>query len=146
MTTNLSTTKRTIILVLGVSGAGKSYACERLDRKRFHYISHDLNKKSEHVSLILNSPADKIPVYDLNLKTSTFIRRNDDKFNFVIVGVGTDFITVKQNLKNRGGKVTKGLYTRWKVMQRRFATYAIYVAYNGEDLARYLNNLLVTDE
>ena len=135
------TLKTKLIIIMGVAGCGKSHACKKLDLSKYYYVSHDENRKKYHLDLLRACPKDKIAVYDLNIKTSTFIRRHSDEFDIRVVGIGLDKITSKANLLRRGGKLTRYFYSRWKVMQRRFAKYAEYVALDGDDAARYINNL-----
>lgn len=130
-------TQQTIYIVSGIAGSGKSWACERL-KDKFHYISYDKNKKKDHLDLIRS--AKKMALYDLNINTSTFIRRNCQEFNIRFVTILGDFLQVKQQLKDRGGKITKGTYKRWKVMEKRAKTYGEFSG-SSTDVLKYLKTI-----
>lgn len=134
--------QQVVYIVSGIAGSGKSWICEQLKNdERFHYVSYDNNRKKTHADLISSAPDDKIVLYDLNINTSTFIRRNCENFNIRFVTVLGDFLQVKQQLKDRGGKITKGTYSRWKVMKRRSKTYGEFEGSSYEVL-KYLKGLL----
>lgn len=133
--------QQTVYIVSGIAGSGKSWVCNNLkDNPKFHYVSYDSNKKREHLDLIRKAPKNKIVLYDLNINTSTFIRRNCQEFNIRFVTILGDFLKVKKQLKDRGGKITKGTYSRWKVMKRRSKTYG---EFNGSsfDVLKYLSKI-----
>ncbi len=133
--------KPTIYIVSGIAGAGKSWVCNQLkDIDKFYYVSYDENRKKTHLDLLRSTPKDKIALYDLNIKTSTFIRRHSHEFNIHFVTILGDFLQVKQQLKDRGGKITKGTYKRWKVMQKRAKQYGEFSGSSLEVL-NYLKNL-----
>lgn len=136
---NPDLSQQTIYIVSGIAGSGKSWVCNQLTSK-FHYIAYDKNKKKDHLHLIRSAPKDKIILYDLNINTSTFIRRNCEEFNIRFVTILGDFLQVKQQLKDRGGKITKGTYSRWKVMKKRANTYGECQGSSSEIL-KYLKNL-----
>ena len=133
--------KQPLIIVMGIAGCGKSHACKRLDPSRFYYVSYDGNRNKYHLDMLRACPKDKVAVYDLNIKTSTFIKRHSDEFDIRVVGIGKDKITSRANLLSRGGKFTRYFYSRWKVMQRRFKSYAEFVALDGDEAAQYINSL-----
>ena len=129
----------TVYIVSGIAGSGKSWACEQLTDK-FNYVSYDSNRKKTHLDLLRATPTDKIALYDLNIKTSTFIRRHSHEFNIHFVTILGDFLQVKQQLKNRGGKITKGTYKRWKVMKKRAKQYGEFAG-SSQEVLKYLKNL-----
>ena len=138
---NFDPTQKTVYIVSGIAGSGKSWVCGQLkDHDKFHYVSYDSNRKSTHLNSIMNAPNDKIVLYDLNIKTSTFIRRHCKDFNLRFVTILGDFLQVKQQLKDRGGKITKGTYKRWKVMEKRAKTYGEFSG-SSTDVLKYLKSL-----
>jgi len=129
----------TIYIVSGISGAGKSWVCNQL-KDKFNYISYDENNKKDHLDLLKSSPIDKITLYDLNIKTSTFIRNNHKDFNIHMVVILGDFLKVKEQLVSRGGSVTVGTYRRWNIMQKRAEEYGDFSGSSSEVL-KYLKKL-----
>lgn len=133
--------KPTVYIVSGIAGCGKSWVCEQLSHlEKFNYVSYDANRKKHHLDLLRSSPLDKIALYDLNIKTSTFIRRHHHEFNIHFVTILGDFLKVKEQLVNRGGKVTKGTYKRWKVMQKRSEQYSEFTG-NSIEVLKHLKFL-----
>lgn len=114
--------KPLLYMVIGVSGSGKSWVCSQLTDK-FNYIAYDKHKKSEIVDTLLSN-ADKPLLYDPVIGISTFINRNTDKFDIRVAAIVEDFITVKDRLIKRGGKLTKSIYNRYNVIKRRSDKYA----------------------
>lgn len=140
---NIDPTQPTILVVSGIAGSGKSWVCKQLsESNKFQYVSYDGNRNKTHLDLLRAIPTDKIGLYDLNMKTSTFIRRHHHEFNIRFVTVLGDFITVKTQLLGRGGKITKGTYKRWKVMKKRAAKYGEFQGSSSEVL-EYLNSLSI---
>lgn len=138
---NPDPSQQTVYIVSGIAGSGKSWVCNQLkDDPRFHYVSYDGNRTKTHMDMIRNAPEDKIVLYDLNMKTSTFIRRNCEEFNIHFVTILGDFLQVKQQLKDRGGKITRGTYSRWKVMKKRSKKYGEFSG-SSDDVLRYLRSL-----
>lgn len=129
--------KQKVYLICGVSGSGKSWICEQL-KDKFSYISYDNNKKASHLDLIRE--ADKPVLYDLSVNVSTFINRNKDEFDITPIFVMGDFLTVKSQLVSRGGKVTKSLYRRWKIMKSRYNKYGTFIGSSNE-VFKYLKAL-----
>jgi len=139
--TNPDPNQKTVYVVSGIAGSGKSWVCKQLQHnKGITYVSYDDNRKKNHLDLIRNAPDGNIVLYDLNIKTSTFIRRNCHEFNIRFVTILGDFLRVKQQLKDRGGKITKGTYTRWKVMKKRAEQYAEFTG-DSYQVLQYLKNI-----
>ena len=134
--------QNTLYIISGIAGSGKSWACNQLDPEKFTYISHDSNRKKTHLDLLRGASRDKITIYDLNMKTSTFIRRHHHEFNIHFVTILGDFIIVKQQLVSRGGKITKGTYKRWKVMKKRAGQYAEFSG-SSDEVLTYLRSIAV---
>lgn len=105
--------KPVVYLICGVSGSGKSWVCEQL-KHQAKYVSFDRTSKEEALSEMLKAT---IPVlYDPTVHISTFIKRHSDKLDIRPFFVLGDFLKVKQQIKKRGGTITKGLYKRWERM------------------------------
>lgn len=107
--------KPVVYLITGVSGSGKSWVCQQL-LKYAKYIPYDKTSVKEAIDdmAISKSPV----IYDPTINVSTFMKRNSDLLDIKLLVVGDDFLAVKQQLLNRGGKVTKSLYVRWKRMNQ----------------------------
>lgn len=132
--------KPMLYLIAGVSGSGKSWVCNQLS-KQFNYISYDAVPKKQHLTLLLNPKNHNKPLlYDLSIKTSTFIKRHSKEFDIHFITIMGDFLQVKQQLKNRGGKITKGLYRRWIIMKNRTDQYAEFTGSASEVLS-YLQSV-----
>jgi len=136
---NPNPSQPTIYIVSGIAGSGKSWVCNQLTGK-FNYVSYDENRKKTHLDLLRSTVKDKIALYDLNIKTSTFIRRHSHEFNIHFVTILGDFLQVKKQLKDRGGKITKSTYKRWKVMQKRAEKYGEFSG-SSQEVYNYLKQL-----
>ena len=130
-------TKPTVYIVTGVSGSGKSWVCERLKRHA-KYLPYD--KVSKERALATMRVATVPILYDPTANVSTFVRRNADTLDIKLIVITGDFLTVKQQLVNRGGKITKSLYRRWKRM-KQLSTAAIYAG-SSDDVLRFLREEL----
>lgn len=128
-----------VYLVCGVSGSGKSWVCERL-ADLIHYHSSDRDGKVD--------PTRSLELHDRTVHISTTIKDWRAKGMEVIpVFVMGDFLQVKLQIKSRGGKITKGLYRRWKRMKRLAPRYSAYTGSSTEvlkwlrrELAGNINN------
>ena len=129
--------KPTLYLLCGVSGSGKSWIAGQLQDK-FIYISHDKTPKKQHLSRLLDPNNHSKPLlYDLSVKTSTFIRRHSDKFEIKPVFIIEDQKVIENRLRNRGGKVTESLPKRIKIIQQRAKTYGVFSG-TSEEVLNYL--------
>lgn len=109
---------QTVYLVCGVSGSGKSWVCERLTHL-IHYVSSDKDGKLD--------PTRTLELHDRCTGTSTAIKRwRSMGIEVIPVFVMGDFLQVKQQLLDRGGKITKGLWRRWKRLQAVADKYSVY--------------------
>jgi len=108
--TFIPTQKKTVLLVAGVSGAGKSWVCERLADK-VYYHSYDQNPKNDIRSLLWNTESNII-LYDPFSHVSTFINKNSDIFDIKLYVIQESEATIRDRLEKRGGKFTKSIKRR----------------------------------
>jgi len=133
--------KKKVYVIAGIAGSGKSWVCSRLESDpRFHYISYDKSKNSDHMRLIGDASDSKYVLYDLSVKISTFIKNYSHKFDIHLVCILGDFITVKNQLKNRGGKITASTYKRWNIIKKRAEQYAEFIG-SSRDVLAYMRNV-----
>ena len=125
--------KPLVYLLCGVSGSGKSWVANQLTG--FTYIPYDQTPKKQVVDAI--KKAQSPILFDPPVLISTFIRKNDKIFDFRVVVIMGDFLQVKQQIIDRGGKITPGLYRRWKRMKQISATYGTFTGDSTEAL-KYL--------
>ena len=102
-----------VYLVCGASGSGKSWVCNQL-AQHMQYVNYDQTPKK--IAREALKKATKPSLYDPPVGISTFIKYNKDDLDIKLLIILGDFITVKDQLVKRGGKVTTGLYRRWKRM------------------------------
>jgi len=126
--------KKTVYLIYGVSGAGKSWLCNRL--QNVTYIEHDKHKSN---SIALIKQVRGVVVYEKTVMISTTIKKNPE-INFIPILIAGDFITCKAQLISRGGRVTKSLYKRWKRCQ---AIHKEFGGFSGSssDALKYLKQI-----
>lgn len=122
-----------VYLVCGVAGAGKSWVCERLA----HLAVYRPVDKVGHID-----PTHAVEIHDRTVKVSTTIKRYE-KMGIEVypVFVMGDFLQVKQQLVDRGGKITKNLYRRWKRMEHLAEKHSKFTGSSSEVL-RHLRSLL----
>ena len=124
---------KTVYLVGGASGSGKSWVCNQLT-SLVHYVCTDKMGKLD--------PTRTLELHEYTTGISTAIKRwRSMGITVIPVLVMGDFIQVKQQLVNRGGKVTKGLYRRWKRMEVLAAKYGVFTGSSSEVL-RWLKDQL----
>ena len=132
--------KQRLMILIGCSGSGKTWVAEQL-KDKFHVVHYDQTKKSSLIDVIKSKPLDKPVLLDLPIKISTFIRRHHDDFDIRVVAILGDFLKVKTQILSRKGKITKTLYRRWKVIQKRAFTYAEFTG-DSDQVLKYLKNYL----
>lgn len=132
-----TTFKPKVVVLAGVSGSGKSWVCDQLVKDgKYNYLSYDQVGKKHHLDILRQPPNENPTLYDLPYKTSTFLRRHSHEFDIEFLVVAGDFLEVKKQLVERGGKVTKTIYKRWKVMKARAKKYASFVGSSTDVLRR----------
>lgn len=124
---------KTVYLLCGVAGSGKSWVANKLAHL-IPYISSDKDGKLE--------PTKSLELHDRTVHISTTIKRwreqNIDVYPIFIMG---DFIQVKAQIKNRGGKITKNLYSRWNRMKSLSQQFGVFTG-SPSDAYKYLYNEL----
>ena len=128
---------KTIYLVCGVPGSGKSWVCEQLSNK-YIYVSYDHVPKKQHIDMMYEAKGPVI--HDLPVKVSTFIKRYSCDFNIVPVFIIESEKTIRSRLKKRGGKFTKHIRKRMETMERRAAQYGVFVG-TSDEVLRYLSKI-----
>lgn len=107
--------KKTVILVTGVSGSGKSWVCNQIKNKL--YLPFDKIDKKNIRSIIYNLDVPEI-VYDPTVHVSSFIRRNKDIFNIRLLVIDEAEEVIKDRLISRGGNFTENISKRIKRMRQ----------------------------
>ncbi len=103
---------KTIYLITGVSGAGKSWVASKIpdDQLKIN-IDHT---SIEEALILVRSSHHRTAFIELTTTVSSFIKKNSSEFKIKPMYVMGDFLKVKQQLVSRGGKVTANMYKRWK--------------------------------
>lgn len=102
--------RKKIILVAGVSGAGKSWICNQL-KDIFLYHEHDKNRGTDIRSTFWNYSQDKI-LYDPFSHVSTFISKNSDIFDIDLYVIIETQEIIERRLLERGGNITASVKRR----------------------------------
>ena len=105
---------KTIYIIAGVSGAGKSWVLDNLQLK-IPMLKSDKIRKLKDLIEVINSQKEDIIMVEKTTLISTLIKNLPDHDVRLLIVAG-DFLTVKQQLINRGGKITSSLYKRWNRM------------------------------
>ena len=106
--------KKTIYIVGGVPGSGKSWICSQLIDK-FYYVKYDKTDKHDTRALMWNCGSTQI-LYDPTTHISSFIKRNADLFDLKLLIIIEDEATIKTRLANRNGNFTESIKRRMKRM------------------------------
>jgi hypothetical protein len=109
--TSTCNTKKTLYVVAGVSGSGKSWVCSQLHNVR--YVSYDKVDKFNIRSILWNL-SEPVIVYDPTMHVSSFIRRNSDIFDIKLLVILEDENTVRTRLVSRGGVFNDSIKRRMK--------------------------------
>lgn len=131
--------KPKLLIVIGCSGAGKSWVCKQLT-ELYHYVPYDETPRKELLTHLHAQPSNLPILLDLPIKISTFIRRHSNEFDIRVVAIMGDFIRVKQQILSRGGRITPTIYKRWKIIQKRADKYAEFVG-DSSSVLKYLKRL-----
>lgn len=135
------TVKPVVYIVSGVSGAGKSWVCNQLT-KYAKYIPYDKTLMLEAIATMKKAT---MPIlYDIVTNVSTFIKKNQDSLDIRLIIIAGDFLQVKAQLLDRGGKVTKSLYSRWKRMKYHSKHNAIFTG-SSQEVLDFLKTQLKTE-
>lgn len=113
---NRSFKAKKVILVTGVSGAGKSWVCQQL-KDRMHYVSYDDDCKRDIRSYLWSLDC-KVVLYDPFSHVSTFIKRNGDIFEIELNVILESRSVIEQRLLSRGGTITPSIVKRMKRMEK----------------------------
>jgi Zn ribbon nucleic-acid-binding protein len=122
---------KTVFVVAGCSGSGKSWVCNQLTDKA-GYISHD--KIKGNVDAAIDSNSLNIVMYDPTVKVSTFINRHDHLYNIRAVFILETDLVVEERIKKRGGIFTKHIVKRNLEMRKRAAKYGEFSGTSQEVL------------
>lgn len=106
--------KRSIIYLVGTSGAGKTWICNQLDPSKFHVIEYDKIRRQGFVEAIKTAPQELQVVAVTSIKVSTFRKLLDPEFDIRMILVYPSLEETKKNILARGGKVTIYLDRRYQ--------------------------------
>lgn len=130
--------KPKLLILIGCSGSGKTWVSNQLIHS-YGVVHYDKTPKSQLISTLMAQRVQPI-LLDLPIKISTFIRRHSDEFDIRVVAIRGDFLKTKAQILSRGGKITKTLYRRWKVIGKRADKYAEFVG-DSDEVLKYLRAL-----
>lgn len=133
---------KTILLICGASGSGKSWVCNQL-KDDITYVPYDKMSLEEAFKTIDESK-EEIFLYDPTTMISTFISRNKDKYKIIPIFIIPDFITLKSQLIKRKGRITKSLYRRYKRMISLNKKHGVFRGDSNEVL-KYVRNTYLKD-
>lgn len=131
-----------IYLITGVSGSGKSWVLDNCNVNIPKFKSDNIPQLDKLVEAIKSIKEDFAIVEKTTLVSSLIKRLPTTKVVVLIVGV--DFLKVKEQLVCRGGKVTPGLYRRWKRMQVLASKYNAVVG-SSQDIKKWLQSNIKTN-
>jgi hypothetical protein len=124
---------KTVYLLCGVSGAGKSWVAERVSHL-IKYVSYDTNG---HID-----PKATLELHDRPVHISTTIKRWRSKGIVVVpLFVMGDLETVQKQIISRGGRVTQNLETRWRRVSRLAEIYSEFTGSSSEVLDFLIESL-----
>src|ERR1035437_6895297 len=106
---------KTIYIVAGVAGAGKSWVLDNVELKVPKIKADLIHSFNSLIETIEDTKSDIVIVEKTRLVSTLINRLTHHKIRLLIVA--GDFLKVKEQLVARGGKVTPGLYKRWKRMK-----------------------------
>jgi len=135
-----NTNLKTIYMLCGASGSGKSWVAKQLLDK-FQYVSFDDTPKKDHLNLLHACNTDKPILYDPTIKISTFIKRHSSEFNIIPVFIIESEDVIKERIAKRGGKWTEHIPKRMKVMEARNIKYGVFSGTAVEVLDWLKNNI-----
>ena len=132
---------KTIYIIAGVSGAGKSWVLDNVNVGCQQLKDDDFGgaRGTPDILSIIDQSRSDIFLLEKTIHVSTFIKRNKHKYNIYLIVVGGDFLKVKQQLIDRGGAVTSHLYKRWNRMAQLTEQYSAVYG-DSSFIVDYLNN------
>ena len=118
-------------MIIGVSGSGKTWLANQL-KSKIPVYSHDANNFQE----MLDS-SNQVCLFETPVMWSTYKKKLDSIENaeIITIAIGADFLATKQNLKNRGGKITPTLYRR----QKRLLSFCKNTAISAQEAVIKIN-------
>lgn len=133
----LQTNKKTVYLVTGASGSGKSWVCSQLTDK-FDYVEHDATKRDAVRAAILSSHRSHV-MYDPTVGVSTFIKRNSDVFDIKLVVIKELEEVIRARIQGRGGVFTPHILKRMSRMSSLSSNAAF--AGTSDEVLNFLKNI-----
>lgn len=137
--------KSDLFIVCGVSGSGKSWACNQL-KDVSYYVSYDEIPREQHYYEFVEGSKSDLPIlYDPFRSPTTILRRYSAQFNARLIVIDESLDTIVSRIKQRGGKPNidslekiRGKIPRWKQ----------YAEFSGtsDQVLEYLKNEMRKDE
>lgn len=97
---------KTIYVVTGAPGSGKSWVCDNL-ANQYSYISYDDFPKESHLQLIFSDNSNKPILYDPWRKATSFVKRYSGSLDIKLVVIVESLDVVKERILSRGGTVNE---------------------------------------
>lgn len=137
-TKNKERNRKTILLVCGAAGAGKSWICNQISDLAY-YHEYDKSDRKNIRSAIWNIDGDVI-ICDIYSHISTFIKRNSDIFDIELYVINEDESVIIERLTGRGGQITDSVRRRIARM-KKLSKRAIFNGTSNEVLEKLKTRL-----
>lgn len=125
-------TKKSIILLAGQSGSGKTWVADQLDN--CVSLDQSLNKSMKEIIEKDN------PVVTITVAISTFIKRMSKFFDISLVLIDEDLDIIKNRIIKRGGSLTSSLYKRKARIQSLIRNYNPKFVGTSDQVLKYLKS------
>jgi group I intron endonuclease len=127
---------KSIIVIVGTYGVGKTWIADQLDKSRYHVISYDsIQNLDDIIREFASQVDDRIKVLDLPIFVSTYLKILTAKFESVrVILVQPSLEELRSNLEKRGGTLTKNVTKKYVRYQRKFTGLAEFVGSSSQAL------------
>lgn len=141
---NIDMNGKSIIVIIGTHGAGKTWVANQLDPSIYHVISYDtIQNLNKIVEQFLNKQDNRIKVLDLPIFVSTYLKILTAKFESVrVILVQPSLEELKNNLEKRSGQLTTNVIKKYNRYQRKFTGLAEFVGSSSQVL-NYLQDSIL---
>ena len=134
---------KTIYLICGISGSGKSWI---LDNIKVHALKiyNNLNKIYTPVEILslANKTTYKNILWETTDNISTIINSNNSNLDIKVITVIDDFLQVKKDIIDNGGKITTFLYKTWKGIHAIKESHDTVLSGSSTSVVSYLNQCI----
>jgi 5-methylcytosine-specific restriction endonuclease McrA len=110
---------RTVYLLCGANGAGKSWVSSQLDDK-FHKLNYDTLPKDMIQTFLEDAPGDKPILFELPFKIVNFMNSYGFQFNIKPIFIVESDDVIKVRIVGRGGEFTNNVRKRAKRIREKY--------------------------